>query len=81
MRKLCPKWVSRELTVDQKQQRIDASECLALLNRNKMEFYRRYVTMDATWLHQKKFKSNDEVIAETEAYFDKKEKSYYKSGI
>lgn len=52
MRKLCAKWVPRELTVDQKQQRIDASEvCLALLNRNKMEFYRRYVTMDETWLH------------------------------
>ena len=29
----------------------------------------------------KKFNSNDEVIAETEAYFDMKEKSYYKSGI
>ena len=29
----------------------------------------------------KKFKSNDEVIAETEAYFNEKEKSYYKSGI
>ena len=40
MRKLHAKWVPRELTVDQKQQRIDASEeCLALLNRNKMEFY------------------------------------------
>ena len=52
MRKLCAKWVPRELTVDQKQQRIDApEECLALLNRNKMEFYRRYVTMDETWLH------------------------------
>ena len=52
VRKLCAKWVPRELTVDQNQQRIDASkECLALLNRNKMEFYRRYVTMDETWLH------------------------------
>ena len=52
MRKLCAKWVPRELTVDQKKQRIDASEeCLALLNRNKMEFYRRYVTMDEAWLH------------------------------
>ena len=49
MRKLCAKWVPRD---DQKQQRIDASEgCLALLNRNKMEFYRRCVTMDETWLH------------------------------
>ena len=46
MQKLCAKWVPRD---DQKQQRIDASECLALLNRNKMEFYRRYV--DETWLH------------------------------
>ena len=36
----------------------------------------------ASLLHtRKKFKSNDEVIAETEAYFDEKEKSYYKSGI
>ena len=52
MRKVCPKWVPRELTVDQKQQRIDATEeYLALLNRNKMEFYHRYVTMDETWLH------------------------------
>lgn len=25
--------------------------------------------------------TNDEVIAETEAYFDAKEKSYYKNGI
>lgn len=52
MQKLCAKWVPRELTVDQKQLRIDASEeCLALLNRSKLEFYRRYVTMDETWLH------------------------------
>ena len=36
----------------------------------------------ASLLHtRKKFKSNDEVIAETEAYFDEKEKPYYKSGI
>ena len=35
-----------------------------------------------TITHQNpKFKSNDEVIAETEAYFNEKEKSYYKSGI
>ena len=30
---------------------------------------------------RKKLKSNDEVIAETEAYFDEKEKSHYKSDI
>ena len=52
MRKLCSKWVPRELTTDQKQQRIDDSkQCLELFNRNKSEFLRRYVTMDETWLH------------------------------
>jgi len=52
MRKLCAKWVPRELTVDQKQQRVDDSEqCLKLFNRQKSEFLRRYVTMDETWLH------------------------------
>ena len=36
----------------------------------------------ASLLHtRKEFESNDEVIAGTEAYFDEKEKSYYKSGI
>ncbi|KAF7264992.1 hypothetical protein GWI33_021776 [Rhynchophorus ferrugineus] len=29
----------------------------------------------------KKFSSNEEVIAETQAYFEAKDKSYYKSGI
>ena len=36
----------------------------------------------ASLLHSRiQKKSNDEVIAETETYFDEKEKSYYKSGI
>ena len=44
MRKLCSKWVPRELTIEQKQQRIDDSmECLELFNRNKSEFLRRCV--------------------------------------
>ena len=39
MRKLCSKWVHRLLTVDQKQQRVDNSECcLQLFQRNKKEF-------------------------------------------
>ena len=47
LRKLCSKWVPRLLTPDQKQQRIDDSEaCLALFNRDKKDFLRRYVTMD-----------------------------------
>jgi len=52
MKKLFSKWVPRLLTVEQKQQRIDDSErCLELFNRNKMDFLRRYVTMDETWIH------------------------------
>ncbi|GFW55338.1 hypothetical protein TNCV_117241 [Trichonephila clavipes] len=44
MRKLCSKWMPLELTIDQKQQRIDDSkQCLELFNRNKSEFLRRYV--------------------------------------
>lgn len=59
MRKLCAKWVPRELTIDQKQQRVDDSEeCLAMLNRNKSEFLRRYVTMDETWLYHYTPESN-----------------------
>jgi hypothetical protein len=35
------------LTNDQNQQRVDDSEqCLAIFNRNKDKFFRRYITMD-----------------------------------
>jgi hypothetical protein len=53
MRKLCAKWVPRVLKIEQKQQRFDDSEqCLAIFNRNKDKFLRRYIyiTMDETWL-------------------------------
>ncbi|GFT93981.1 putative DD34D transposase [Trichonephila clavipes] len=120
IRKLCSKWVPRELTIDPKQQRIDDSKnCLELFKRNKFEFLRRYVTMDETWLHHftpesnrsqpsglhamnqlqsverrksrlvrpqedalwTKFCADEEIIAETEAYFTAEDKSYYKNGI
>ncbi|KAF7269470.1 hypothetical protein GWI33_017520 [Rhynchophorus ferrugineus] len=59
MRKLCVKWVSRELTFDQKQRRVDDSEqCLKMIKRNKPEFLRRYVTMDEAWFHHFTPKSN-----------------------
>ncbi|KAF7277039.1 hypothetical protein GWI33_009508 [Rhynchophorus ferrugineus] len=52
MRKLCAKWMPRELTFNQKQRRVDDSEqCLKMIKHNKPEFLRRYVTMDETWLH------------------------------
>lgn len=59
MRKLCSKWVPRLLTVDQKQQRVDNSErCLELFQRNKKDFFMRYVTMDETWIHHYTPESN-----------------------
>ncbi|KAF7271131.1 hypothetical protein GWI33_015958 [Rhynchophorus ferrugineus] len=52
MRKLCVKWVPRELTLEQKQRRVDDSEqCLKMTKRNKPEFLCTYVTMDETWPH------------------------------
>ncbi|KAF7274838.1 hypothetical protein GWI33_012496 [Rhynchophorus ferrugineus] len=51
MRKLCVKWVPRELTSDQQQRRFDDSEQrFKIIKRNKPEFLRGYVTMDETWL-------------------------------
>jgi hypothetical protein len=51
IQKLCTKWVPRMLTIDQKQQLFDDSEqFLAIFNRYKDEFFRRYITMDETWL-------------------------------
>ena len=47
MRKLCSKWVPRSLTVVQKQQRVgDSERCLKLFQRNKKDFFMRYVAMD-----------------------------------
>jgi len=52
MKKLSARWVPRLLTVDQKQQRVDDSTAgLALLQRNRADFFRRFVTMDETWVH------------------------------
>jgi hypothetical protein len=51
MQKLCAKWLPRVLTIDQNQQHVDDSEqCLAIFNRNKDEFFRRYITINVTWL-------------------------------
>ena len=51
MKKLSAR-VPRLLTIDQKQQRVDDSTVgLALLQRNRADFFRRFVTMDETWVH------------------------------
>ncbi|XP_011066981.1 PREDICTED: histone-lysine N-methyltransferase SETMAR-like [Acromyrmex echinatior] len=50
MKKLLTQWVPRLLTIDQKQQRVDDSTAgLALLQRNRADFFRRFVTMNETW--------------------------------
>jgi hypothetical protein len=51
MQKLCSKWLPRVLTIDQNKQRVDGLEqFLAIFNRNKDESFRRYITMNVTWL-------------------------------
>ena len=51
MRKLFSEWVPRLLTVDQKQRVDDLERFLELFQRNKKDFFMRYVTMDETWIH------------------------------
>lgn len=59
MKKLSARWVPRFLTVHQKQQRVDDSKAgLALLRRNRADFFRRFVTMDETWVHYHTPESN-----------------------
>ena len=49
MKKLSARWVPRLLIVDQRQQRIDDSTSgLALLHRNRADFFRRFVMIDET---------------------------------
>ena len=51
IRKLCARWVSRLLTIDQKHIRVTTSEQnLAYFNRNPTAVLRRFVTMDETWI-------------------------------
>ena len=47
MKKLCARWLSRLLTIDQKQPRVSDSETnLELFRRSPNEFLRLYVTLD-----------------------------------
>ncbi|XP_011057112.1 PREDICTED: uncharacterized protein LOC105147650 [Acromyrmex echinatior] len=66
MKKLSARWVPRLLTIDQKQQRVDDSMAgLALLQRNRANFFQRFVTMDEMWVHYHTPESNRQ-SAETE---------------
>ena len=51
--KLSARWVPRLLTTDQKLTRFRISkECLDLYEKNPVDFCRRFVTCDETWIHQ-----------------------------
>ncbi|KAL7723735.1 hypothetical protein ACLKA6_017243 [Drosophila palustris] len=50
--KLSSRWVPRLLSAEHKRNcLVIAKESLALLNANKNEFLRRFVTVDETWIH------------------------------
>ncbi|EGI58468.1 FLJ37770-like protein, partial [Acromyrmex echinatior] len=70
MKKLSARWVPRLLIIDQKQQRIDDSttvwRCCSVIERTFFDVL---------------FTSNEEVITETEAYFEGLDVSYYRKGI
>ena len=52
MKKLSARWVPHLLTVDQKRIRMNISQaCLDRFKRNKMDFKRRFKTVDETWIH------------------------------
>jgi len=52
MKKLCARWVPRFLTADQKRTRMKISEqCLERFNENKLDFVRRFITVDESWIH------------------------------
>jgi hypothetical protein len=51
MTKLSARWVPRLLTVDNKLNRMTTSkQCFDLFKRNPEEFFRRFVTVDETWI-------------------------------
>jgi transposase len=51
MKKLCARWVPRLLTADEKRNRMKISEqCLERFNKNKIDFLRRFITTDETWI-------------------------------
>jgi hypothetical protein len=52
MKNLNARWVPHLLTADHKRTRIKISEqCLERFIKNKIDFVRRYITTDETWIH------------------------------
>ena len=54
MKKLSARWVSRLLTVNRKRDRVTISKqwrSLEMFQHNPVEFLRRFITVDETWIH------------------------------
>ncbi|CAK9819145.1 Mariner Mos1 transposase [Anthophora quadrimaculata] len=52
MKKLCARWVPHLLTIDQNRIRMRISQvCLDRFKQNKMDFKRRFTTIDKNWIH------------------------------
>lgn len=52
MKKLSARWVPRLLSVEQKRVRQTSSQrCLDMIKRNPVDFWRRLITVDETWVH------------------------------
>ena len=52
MSKVSPRWVPRNLNIQDRQQRVESSqELLEVSNANPEDFHTRLVTRDVTWLH------------------------------
>nr|XP_040566407.1 uncharacterized protein LOC121116227 [Lepeophtheirus salmonis] len=90
MKKLFSKWVPRLLTPKQKQQREDDSKnCWEMYTRKKKKILRRscpqrLLALCRTlkkMLSGKRFGLDEEVIIETEAYFEGLDKLFYTRGI
>lgn len=52
MKMLSARWVPRLLTIDQMRKRVTTSETLlAMIRRDPKDFFRRFITVDETWVH------------------------------
>ncbi|EFN75258.1 hypothetical protein EAI_12410, partial [Harpegnathos saltator] len=52
LKKLCARWVPHLLAIDQKRIRLRISQaCSDRFEQNKMDFKRRFITVDETWIH------------------------------
>ena len=83
MKKLSVRWVPRLLTIDNKRKRVTTSEqCLDLIKRNPNDFWRRFITVDETWIHwyTTETKSQSKQWVEAGSSAPKKAKTVHSAG-